>query len=248
MSKRRKIVLLAYVLIVLLGTLPYVVKYWCDPSGGLAMDCVAGLLAVPTIPLRFAVLSIGDLVFKMEDKSLDLVMLVVTPIYLACLFWPMPSFAFAPQKCSWPPNGKFSKPYSVVLMIGVSLGACLVLLAEAAPHLLGQSEQAKLTAAETQLANIKTALDAFKADCGRFPSSAEGLTALTTLPVSIPSNLWRGPYLNDVPKDPWGHDYVYRCPGLRGKSGFDIYSRGPDGAGKSVGDNLEDTNHWSPRP
>ena len=64
-------------------------------------------------------------------------------------------------------------------------------------------------------------------DVGRYPSNDEGLAALTAAPQGMEG--WRGPYLNRVPNDAWGHPFVYKFPGERNPSGFDIYSFGPDG-------------------
>ena len=92
------------------------------------------------------------------------------------------------------------------------------------------------------------ALDNFKTDCDRFPSTAEGLAALNTRPADIAETKWRGPYLRAaVPKDHWGHDYVYLCPGIRHTNGFDLYSCGPDGVSKTRGDDADDIANWRKR-
>jgi len=81
--------------------------------------------------------------------------------------------------------------------------------------------------AHTQVACFKAALGSFKRDYGRFPSTAEGLAALTVRPSDIKETDWRGPYLDaGVPKDPWGRDYVYRYPGEHNTNTFDLYSLG----------------------
>ncbi|GMV95855.1 MAG: hypothetical protein AMXMBFR83_02250 [Phycisphaerae bacterium] len=114
----------------------------------------------------------------------------------------------------------------------VELLLVLVILAVLAmvvvPKFTGRSEQARVTAARTDITNIETALDAFEVDCGRYPSSDEGLLALLQPPGNVQN--WRGPYLKKgVPSDPWGHPYVYRFPGTRTAGGYDLYSFGPDG-------------------
>jgi general secretion pathway protein G len=102
--------------------------------------------------------------------------------------------------------------------------------------------------ATVQIATFKTALDAFHEDCGRFPSTAEGLAPLTTRPADTSETKWRGPYLGAaIPKDPWGHDYVYRCPGKHNTNSFDLYSLGPDGVSKSGGDDADDIANWPQR-
>jgi general secretion pathway protein G len=86
---------------------------------------------------------------------------------------------------------------------------------------------------------LSAALDAFEIDNGRYPSTEEGLDALTTKPAA---NLtaWRGPYLKRLPKDPWGNPYVYRYPGEHNKNGVDLSSNGPDGRP----DTADDVTNW----
>ena len=100
-------------------------------------------------------------------------------------------------------------------------------------------------AATTQIAAFTTALETFKVDSGRFPSTAEGLAVLTARPADLTEKQWRGPYLDAaIPKDPWGHDYVYRYPGIHNTNGFDIYSCGLDGVSKSGGEDADDIANW----
>jgi general secretion pathway protein G len=97
-------------------------------------------------------------------------------------------------------------------------------------------------------AGHKTILGIFKADCGRYPTTEEGLNALIIRPENIPAADWHGPYFDppQLPKDPWDHDYVYRCPGVHNPDGFDLFSCGPDGVSKSGGDDVDDINNWNP--
>ncbi len=96
------------------------------------------------------------------------------------------------------------------------------------PRLFGKADLAKVQTAITQMEMIKGALKMYRLDVGRFPSSDDGLAALTREPSSI--EFWQGPYLDDeVPVDPWGKPYQYK----RQKSGlqdFSLYSYGADGA------------------
>jgi len=99
-----------------------------------------------------------------------------------------------------------------------------------------------------QIASFKTALDALHEDCGRFPTTEEGLSALCIRPAAISEAKWRGPYLDaPVPLDPWGHAYAYRCPGAHNTNGFDLFSSGPDGISKSGGDDADDIASWPKR-
>lgn len=103
-----------------------------------------------------------------------------------------------------------------------------VLAALVAPRFAGRSEQARITAAKTDISRLETALATFEIDNGRYPTSDEGLAALVTAPSSLAN--WHGPYIErGLPKDPWGNPYVYRCPGVHNPNGFDLYSYGPDG-------------------
>jgi len=96
--------------------------------------------------------------------------------------------------------------------------------------------------AKLQIEDFSTALDAFRLDMGRYPTSAEGLAALVAQPSGAAR--WNGPYLrkNAIPKDPWGNDYQYRSPGQHGGA-FDLYSLGADNAEGGDGEN-QDVVSW----
>jgi len=111
----------------------------------------------------------------------------------------------------------------VVTIIGV-------LVAMVIPRLSGRSKQAKITVAKADIeANLSIALDLYELDCGAFPGSEDGLAALIIKPDSSP--FWKGPYLKSkkTPKDPWGNEYVYTCPGANNSHSYDLFSYGPDG-------------------
>lgn len=108
-----------------------------------------------------------------------------------------------------------------------------VLAALVVPRFAGRSEDARKKAALTQVkALFGTALDTYEADNGTYPSTAQGLAALSAAPSNAPAaKNWQGPYLKgEVPMDPWGKPYVYRSPGTKNKSSYDLSSAGPDGA------------------
>lgn len=114
-----------------------------------------------------------------------------------------------------------------------------VLAAIVIPKFSGRSQQAKETAAKSQISSIEMALDAFEVDTGFYPGGNNGLNAL----VDPPSNAqnWKGPYLKKgVPLDPWGNAYVYNYPGRNNPSGYDLMSMGPDG--RAGGD--DDITNW----
>src|SRR5689334_11550476 len=95
------------------------------------------------------------------------------------------------------------------------------------PKLWSRVDEAKVIAARNQIDNFQTALGAYKLDTGTFPTTEQGLQALRLKPEGV--NQWAGPYMDqEIPKDPWGHDYVYRFPSEHG-DGPDIVSLGQDG-------------------
>jgi general secretion pathway protein G len=95
------------------------------------------------------------------------------------------------------------------------------------PRVLSYLSDSKVKTARIQIQGFSAALDLYYLDNGRYPTSAEGLGALTQRPDSAAS--WNGPYLNgnSVPKDPWGRPYVYKFPGQQGA--YDVVSLGPEG-------------------
>jgi general secretion pathway protein G len=115
----------------------------------------------------------------------------------------------------------------LVLVILATLAAIVY------PKVMGRSEQARITAAQTQIANFKTALDAFEVDNGYYPKGKNGLQDLVQQPRDVAS--WHGPYLESIPKDPWQNEYIYECPGKHNPSSYDIYSLGSPGADSPIG-------------
>jgi general secretion pathway protein G len=112
-----------------------------------------------------------------------------------------------------------------LLLVLVILG---ILAALVLPKFTGRTEQARVTAAQTQISTFGTALDAFEVDTGSYPRGQDGLVQLLVQPADVTG--WRGPYLkSDIPLDPWGHPYAYEFPGKLNPSGYDIRSAGPDG-------------------
>jgi general secretion pathway protein G len=102
-----------------------------------------------------------------------------------------------------------------------------VLAAIVVPKFTSRSEQARVTAAKTDIANLETSLEAFEVDNGRYPTSEEALDARINAPSGLTN--WHGPYVKKVPNDPWSHPYVYKYPGTIHANSFDIVSLGPDG-------------------
>lgn len=125
-----------------------------------------------------------------------------------------------------------------LLLVLVILG---VLAAIVVPKFSGRTEQARETAAVSQISTFGTALDAFEVDNGYYPKGKNGLVDLVQPPQNAPN--WRGPYLkgNDIPVDPWGNPYVYECPGRNNPTSYDIMSMGADG--REGGD--DDITNWT---
>lgn len=120
-----------------------------------------------------------------------------------------------------------------LMVVVVILGILATLIM---PRILDAPERARRAKGKAQIANFESALALFKADTGRYPTTSEGLEGL----VSDPGlKGWKkGGYLDKgkLPKDPWGHDYIYLCPGQGGRD-FDILCYGRDGeAGGSDAD------------
>jgi general secretion pathway protein G len=115
-----------------------------------------------------------------------------------------------------------------ILLVVVIISALAAMIV---PRLTGRSEKAKEAIAKTDITvNIPTALKLYELDNGIFPTTSQGLKALTIKPSThpIPTN-WNGPYVeNRSLLDPWGREYVYRYPGSHGID-YDLYSLGKNG-------------------
>lgn len=117
--------------------------------------------------------------------------------------------------------------------------AILALLAGlVGPRVLNQLGGAKSKAALMQIRDFEQGLEFYKLDVGRFPNAQDGLQALVDQPSG--ANGWNGPYMKEIPMDPWGQPYQYRIPGERGD--FDIVSLGADGAPGGEGENADVSN------
>jgi general secretion pathway protein G len=111
----------------------------------------------------------------------------------------------------------------LLVMTIIAILASIVL-----PKMVGRGEQARVTAAQAQIANLGTALGAYEIDNGNYPRGREGLQALMVKPRDALN--WHGPYMEkDIISDPWGKPYVYECPGRHNPTGYDLYATGPDG-------------------
>ncbi len=111
----------------------------------------------------------------------------------------------------------------------VVLAIIAVMAALIVPNVIGRLDQAKVTAAKSDLQTLATALRTYRLDNGSYPTSEQGLRALAERPTLPPEPIAypAEPYIADLPQDPWGRDYVYRSPGQSGA--YDLLTLGKDG-------------------
>lgn len=118
----------------------------------------------------------------------------------------------------------------VILIIGLLTGIV-------GPRFFGQISKSEVTTARAQMDAIDKAIQAYRMDTGRYPTTAQGLKALMEVPGDEPR--WRGPYLQaSLPADPWGMPYQYRAPGNAGRE-YELLSFGRDRAPGGSGDDAD---------
>ncbi len=126
----------------------------------------------------------------------------------------------------------------VIVILGILAGLII-------PRIMGRPEEAKELKAKMQIESIETALKLYKLDNGVYPDTEQGLQALVEKPDTgtLPKKWRKGGYLEKgkVPKDPWGNDFIYLCPGAHGE--YDLISYGADGV-QGGEDKNKDINSW----
>jgi general secretion pathway protein G len=132
-----------------------------------------------------------------------------------------------------------------LIEILVVIAVISVLAALVAPNVFRHVGSAKDAAARSQIEMLGAALDAYRLDNGRYPTTAQGLDALWEPPTAEPRPTnWRGPYLRKaVPLDPWNNPYVYASPGEFSASGYDLVSLGADGLPGGEDEDTDITNY-----
>ena len=127
-----------------------------------------------------------------------------------------------------------------VLVVVMILG---ILAALVVPRIMDRPDETRRVAAKADVAAIVQALKLYRLDNGYYPSTEQGLGALTARPTTnpVPANWKQGGYLERLPKDPWGTDYQYLNPGQRGD--IDVFSLGADRARGGEG-NAADIGNW----
>lgn len=117
----------------------------------------------------------------------------------------------------------------VIVIIGLLAGYV-------APRYFSQVGKSEVQVARAQIDAIEKALEQYRLDTRRLPTTEQGLTVLVSRPSGEPN--WNGPYLKKVaPSDPWGRPYVYRVPGQKGE--FDLFSYGKDGKPGGSGEDAD---------
>jgi general secretion pathway protein G len=131
---------------------------------------------------------------------------------------------------------------AVVLIIGLLGGIVGVVI-------FGQVDTARVTTARTQIKQIESALEFYRLDNGRYPTTEQGLRALVEQPNQAPEpRRWRREgYLKELPRDPWGEPYLYEQPGVNNQYTFDLWSLGADST--AGGEDVDrDVGNWSENP
>jgi general secretion pathway protein G len=123
-----------------------------------------------------------------------------------------------------------------IMVVVVIMG---VLAALVVPKLLNRASESKVAAARVDIATIMQALKLYKLDNQRYPTTEQGLPALLEKPTAGPAaNGWKaGGYVEKMPKDPWGNQYQYLSPGIKGE--IDVFSYGADGQPGGTGDDAD---------
>jgi general secretion pathway protein G len=124
-----------------------------------------------------------------------------------------------------------------LLVVMVIIG---MLVGYVAPKFFSQIGKSEIKTARAQIDGFEKGLDQYRLDVGRYPATEQGLAALNERPSGEAK--WAGPYLKKkLPKDPWGHDYLYKFPGDHGD--YDLFSYGKDGQLGGAGED-EDIVNW----
>jgi general secretion pathway protein G len=126
-----------------------------------------------------------------------------------------------------------------VLVVVVILA---ILAAVVVPRVMDRPGQARQAAAQQGVQSIMTALNMYRLDNFAYPTTEQGLQALVQKPQGLPEGAnWKGPYLDQLPKDPWGKPYLYLQPGTHGD--VDVYTLGSDGRPGGEGE-AADIGNW----
>ncbi|MCX7919687.1 MAG: type II secretion system major pseudopilin GspG [bacterium] len=134
--------------------------------------------------------------------------------------------------CYFPHGFTLMEIMLVVVIIAILAGFII-------PNAVKQLPGVKIDRTKADIVNISNVIDLYYMHNGNYPTTDQGLQALIEKPTSAPiPKDWRGPYLKkkQVPVDPWGNEYKYKCPGDHNPEEYDIWSMGPDGQDGSEDD------------
>ena len=135
------------------------------------------------------------------------------------------------------PRAKAKQRGFTLIELMVVLAIIGILAALVVPNVLNRADDARVTAARTDIGNLMQALKLYRLDNQRYPSAEQGLQALVALPTAGPAPLNWKPYIDKLPNDPWGKPYQYMNPGLKGE--VDVLSLGADGQVGGEGKNAD---------
>ena len=139
------------------------------------------------------------------------------------------------------PAGRRGQAGFTLIELMVVLVILGILAVTIAPQILDRPAKARRLKAKMTIETLGTALDLYKLDMGRYPTTSQGLEALIARPESgnVSDNWREGGYLKQktIPKDPWGNEFIYLSPGVHGE--YDIVSYGADGVAGGEGNNAD---------
>jgi general secretion pathway protein G len=135
------------------------------------------------------------------------------------------------------PRAKAKQRGFTLIELMVVLAIIGILAALVVPNVLNRADDARVTAARTDIGNLMQALKLYRLDNQRYPSAEQGLQALVVQPTAGPAPLNWKPYIDKLPNDPWGKPYQYMNPGLKGE--VDVLSLGADGQVGGEGKNAD---------
>jgi len=142
----------------------------------------------------------------------------------------------------WQRGLRREKGFTLVELV-VVMTIIAILAGAIALQISNRVQDAKRARAKHDIENMKTALELYKADNGDYPTTQQGLAALVQKPSSppLPAN-WDSRYIDKVGMDPWGGEYIYRCPGQDNPDGFDLICYGKDGNPGGEGNDADMSN------
>ena len=136
-------------------------------------------------------------------------------------------------------QGGFTLLEVMVVVVIIGILAALVV-----PKIISRPDEARGIAAKQDIASLMQALKLYRLDNQRYPTTEQGLQALSARPTTapVPPNWKAGGYVERLPRDPWGNPYQYLSPGVRGE--IDVFSFGADGVSGGEG-NDADIGSWA---